>query len=125
MKRGDKYMACAFALMIAISTAVFAARHFSKREGLVAVIIQDGCETRRISLDNAKPEEFTLTFAEGRSRVRVEKGRIAVISADCPDKDCVRHGWLSRNGDSTVCLPNRLSIRIAGPGKTEVDGAAY
>jgi hypothetical protein len=55
--------------------------------------------------------------------LRTEDGRITVIEANCPDRDCVKRGWLKKPGDSAVCLPHRLVIRLTG--ESEVDGVTY
>jgi hypothetical protein len=43
-----------------------------------------------------------------------ESGRVRVTESTCPDKICVRTGWISRPGQSIVCLPNRVVVRIEG-----------
>ena len=53
------------------------------------------------------PEGFDVTF-------EVRDGAAAFVSSDCPDKICVNTGFISRQGQSAVCLPNRLTLRIAG-----------
>lgn len=42
----------------------------------------------------------------------VKDGMIAFISSDCPDHVCVRTGFISKNSQTAVCLPNKLMIRI-------------
>ena len=37
-----------------------------------------------------------------------------MADANCPDRDCVHAGWLSRPGQGSVCLPHRVAIRILG-----------
>ena len=44
--------------------------------------------------------------------MRVEKGKIAVIHANCPDKICVNRGFIENGTFPIVCLPNRLSVYI-------------
>lgn len=46
----------------------------------------------------------------------LETGRVRVIESTCPDKVCVRSGWISRSGQAIVCLPNRIVVRIEGSG---------
>ena len=58
------------------------------------------------------PYEFDITCEAGENRVRVEKGRIAIISASCPDKVCVKRGYISGSAVPVVCLPHRLSITL-------------
>ena len=48
--------------------------------------------------------------------------------ADCPDKDCVNQGWISRPGQMIVCLPNRLVIKIESDKLTQeedVDAVSF
>ena len=81
--------------------------------GSTARITLDGREVRRIDLSAvAESYEFDVESAEGVNRIRVEPGRLSVISADCPDGVCVAHGALSRSGSPIVCLPHRLVIEI-------------
>ena len=37
---------------------------------------------------------------------------VSVTEASCKNQVCVKHGKISRSGESIVCLPNRLVIRI-------------
>lgn len=41
-------------------------------------------------------------------------GGARVISSTCPDQRCVKRGKILRAGESIVCLPNRVSIMLAG-----------
>lgn len=59
-----------------------------------------------------------------RAVVLVENGRIRFEESNCPDKTCVKTGWLDKPGDSAVCLPGRFMIKIEGI-KDEVDGVTY
>lgn len=52
--------------------------------------------------------------AAGGDGVRVE-------SADCPTLDCVHTGVISRSGQSIVCLPARMIIRLEGGTENAVD----
>lgn len=62
--------------------------------------------------------------------ILVENGRIRFEETNCPDKTCVRTGWLEEPGDSAVCLPGRFMIKIERAegiegAKDEVDGVTY
>ena len=52
----------------------------------------------------------------------IEDGKADMISADCPDKLCVNQHAISSNGETIVCLPNKLVISFAG--EQDVDFAA-
>ena len=49
--------------------------------------------------------------------VEIKSGSVSVTEASCRNQVCVRHGAISRPGESIVCLPNRLVVTIEGSGK--------
>lgn len=49
----------------------------------------------------------------------IENGTIRVAESDCPDKICVAHGAISKKGQTIVCAPNRIVIKIVGKGEVE------
>ena len=49
-------------------------------------------------------------------RFEVRDGHAAFAESDCPDQICVRTGFLNRPGQMAVCLPNRVSLTVAGDG---------
>ena len=42
----------------------------------------------------------------------IHGGSVAVTEASCKNQVCVKHSAISRPGESIVCLPNRLVVRI-------------
>ncbi|MDK2800730.1 MAG: hypothetical protein PWP27_772 [Clostridiales bacterium] len=60
----------------------------------------------------------------GYNKVEIEKNRVRVVEADCPDKLDVLAGWISRANQMIVCLPNRMVVKIVGK-NTEIDGVSY
>ena len=50
----------------------------------------------------------------GDSIIEVSKGRARFLSSPCAGQTCVHSGWLQAAGDITACLPNRVSLQIAG-----------
>ena len=91
----------------------------------IANIYADGVCVRSIDLSEVtEPYEFTVETPHGSNTIRVEPGRIAVISADCADETCVRTGWIGENAIPIVCLPHRLVIRIEENAAHTVDAVA-
>ena len=89
-----------------------------------ARITRDGVLLEEIALDQVgQPYTLTLEDGSGSNTVQVEKGRIRVSEADCPDQICVNQGWISGGAVPIVCLPHRLMIEIVGGGGG-LDGAA-
>ena len=44
--------------------------------------------------------------------VVISGGTVSVTEASCKNQVCVKHGAISRSGESIVCRPNRLVVRI-------------
>lgn len=85
-------------------------------------IYQDGALLRRVSL--LEDQTFVIQGAY-QNRVEIQGGRVAIVASDCPGEDCVHSGWCSTPGQSIVCLPNRVELRILGtPQEGEVDGVS-
>lgn len=79
--------------------------------GAWAVVTVDGQELARYSL----AEDRTVTLGDADYNVlRIANGAAAVIEANCGDRTCVHMGDISREGESIVCLPHRLIVRIEG-----------
>lgn len=82
-----------------------------------ARIYQDGACVRTIALDDVnEPFSFTVEWEDGYNVIEVERGRIRVAEADCPDQICVRQGWISNSVVPIACLPHRLVIQLDSDG---------
>jgi hypothetical protein len=44
----------------------------------------------------------------------VKDGTIFVTETDCHDKICLKTGAVSKNGQSIVCLPKKITVKIIG-----------
>lgn len=51
----------------------------------------------------------------------IKNKKIRFESSDCPDKICVKTGFIGKKGQSAVCLPNKVSIKIISDNKTNND----
>lgn len=45
--------------------------------------------------------------------VVIRNGCANITEADCPDKICVNHHSISDTGETIVCLPHKLVVRIS------------
>ena len=90
-----------------------------QEEDPVARITLDGKLIQEIKLNQVGASfSFTVTGASGLTNtILVEKGRIRVEAADCPDQVCVGQGFISDGTVPIVCLPNHLVIEIVGGGE--------
>jgi len=84
----------------------------SRRDGGEAVVTVNGQELTRLPLS----DDARLVVGEGErtNTVVVENGEVYVSEASCPDRVCIRQGRISYDGQTIVCLPNRLVVSVSG-----------
>ena len=54
----------------------------------------------------------TLEILDGSMTVVVEDGKVYVSHSDCPEQLCVHSAPLTAAGGMTVCLPNKVIVKI-------------
>lgn len=117
MKKGDKIAAILIIGLIIVSAiGTFAYKQYSKGSHHIAEIKQNGKVIKTIDLNEVKERtEFKIPYKDkGFNIIEVESGRIRFVEANCPDKICVKTGWISEPGQTAVCLPYKLMINING-----------
>lgn len=60
-------------------------------------------------------------YGGGSNVMIISKGRVRMSEASCPDRHCIHQGSIERSGQSVVCLPNRVILRIDGKEEQEYD----
>ena len=85
----------------------------NKNEAIkVAEIYSDNTLIHRVDLSKVNEAyELPVSFDGHTNVVLIERGKISVKTADCPDKLCVNQGYLSSY--PIVCVPNKLYIKSA------------
>ena len=66
---------------------------------------------------NTSVDIVTGEDGQGLNVLVIEDGRARVEYASCPDGICAAHKPISREGESIVCLPNRVVVSV----KTETN----
>ena len=115
------------ALILAAAALVFLLFVPEKASGpLTAVVRVDGGERRRIVLSDIPEGEILRIPLEKPAGMVIEARRdgVRVARSDCPDQVCVRTGWITKAGQSAVCLPYRVAVRLEGGADDIVDGIA-
>ena len=132
MKKGDKLLFIVVIVVLLVSSiGIYAYKLAFKDKDKIAVIKENGKVIETINLSSLKEtQKFDIKNGEHINTIVAENNRIRMIESDCPDKVCIKTGWISQAGESIVCLPNKIIISIEG-GKTtdknvtDIDGATY
>ncbi len=51
----------------------------------------------------------------------VKDETIGIVEADCPDQVCVHEGFLSKPGETSVCLPHKVMIEVRADDSADPD----
>ena len=108
-KRGDIFLigGCLLAALVCCGLWLLL------RQGGAAVVVeQNGRETARYALDENRT--VRIEGEGGYNLLVIEGGEAWLSEADCPNLLCVKTGKIRYAGQSIVCLPHRLAVRIAG-----------
>jgi len=96
--------------IVLIGSLVFLAVFLLLDKGEYAVVEQNGQVIGRYPLST--DTEVEIISEKGINVLTVKDGEAFVSRADCPDEICVSHFPVSREGETVVCLPHGLVIRI-------------
>lgn len=80
-------------------------------EGNAVTVSVDGKVIATYPLDEDRVEDIR-TGTEGLNRLVIEDGKAWVETASCPDGVCAAHKPIHREGESIVCLPNKVVIAV-------------
>ncbi len=85
--------------------------------GRWALVRLDGRIVYQLALDT--DQEVTVRGPAGETVIRVQGGRVRVVSSPGPQQICVRQGWIHKPGETLICLPNHVTVEI--PGSSGID----
>ena len=94
-------------IALCISMPIYLSTLSEDKEKTVVVSF-DGNEERRINLSD------DFTYHTHGVEITVENGRAYVSNTSCPDRLCMKMKDAKDVGDSIICVPNKVSVRIAG-----------
>ena len=101
------------AVLLLISAIALVYLFFIRSGGDTVKVTVDGKVYGVYSLNEDRREEIkTGENGENRNLLVIKNGKAFMESASCPDGICVSHHKIFRDGESIVCLPNRVVITV-------------
>ena len=105
------------ASVLLLSAAALLTLHLTKKEGAYAEVTVDGETVGKYSL----AQDGVYPLNGGTNTLTVRDGRAYMSYSECPDHVCENTGKVRYVGQTIVCLPNRLTVRIVGKSDGSVD----
>ena len=89
----------------------------------VAVISVGNQEIQRVILtDNMEVDIFNIPEIDcSPDVVEVNNGQIRIKGSTCPQQICVNRGYISKPGETIICLPHKVIIEIESINEVEED----
>ena len=79
-------------------------------EGSYVIIMYQNEEKARFSLAS----DGIYNINNGKNKIEILGGKVRMTYADCPDELCIRQGWIEYDGQSIICLPNKITVMVSG-----------
>ena len=85
---------------------------FRERGDTVTVTV-DGKLYGTYALSQDICEDIATDGREGSNRLIIQNGKAYIETASCPDGICVSHRPIGSDGESIICLPNKVVISVS------------
>jgi hypothetical protein len=114
MKRGDIIL---IAVILIAAIAFIVPKFIGDKDNTTsenktyAKITVDGKAVKTVEL-TGETQEIPIDSEFGHNVLKVHNHGIEMKEADCPDDVCFTFGFVTKPGDTIVCLPNRLLVEI-------------
>ncbi|MGB3160127.1 MAG: NusG domain II-containing protein [Carnobacterium sp.] len=81
---------------------------------VMAIISIDGKEVKQIELSEETEKELFTFYPSGEQYniIEVDGTKIRNKEDNSPDQIAVKTGWISKPGETSICLPHKLIIEI-------------
>jgi hypothetical protein len=98
--------------VVVLAVGWLSANLWQRGAGNSVVVRSKGMVVSELSLQRNR--SVTVAGPLGETIVEVNSQRARIASDPSPKQYCVRQGWLKDAGEIALCLPNQISIEIAG-----------
>ncbi len=110
------------AVVLVVAIAGLLVFYLTQKSGDTVVVTIDGVIYNEYPL-NKDIEVDIPGINGGTNHLVIKDGFADMTDADCPDKICVDSRKISKTGESIICLPNKVVVKIEGNTLSEVDGS--
>lgn len=127
LKPWDLIIIVCLILVSFLPLVVFGMQQREAPATVTAVLKVDGQVIKTFDLDE---QEAAYTYRyeadDGDyNLIEVDGEQIRIKEANCGDQVCVRRGWISKSGETIVCLPHKLVVEINASDGSESGSVIY
>lgn len=118
-RKSDLILVIALVLLAALLWLVL---RLTRSEGAYVRVTVDG----EIYGEYKLSEDTEIRIGDDNSfnLLLINDGEASVTEASCPDKLCVHQGKIHYDGQSVVCLPNKVVVEVVDGEQSEYDAVA-
>jgi hypothetical protein len=103
------------AVVVALAIGIAVAFYGGQSGGaLTAEITHRGERVKTVRLSDLTESQTVTVDGVYHLTILLEGDGVTVTEADCPTQDCVHTGKITRAGQSIVCLPEQVTVRLTG-----------
>lgn len=117
MTRADKLLLAGLLLAALITGAALYGRLFfrpDQAEQVRAVVSVRGKVIRTIELHPGSRSTLALEGGRGPATIEVDGTKVRMMEAHCENGICLKQSWIDQPGQSIVCVPGEIVIRMEG-----------
>ena len=122
MKKKDIYIITAAVLLAAAAWLMISGIQ-KKGSGEEVIVYKDG----EVFYAGPISADTTITVEDEKGNINivvVKDGKAIIEKANCPDQICVHTRPAEKDGQSIICLPNRVSVEVRNTGIKDIDGVS-
>ena len=105
---------------IIVALAWFLFNFISSIDGTLCEVYKDNALIQTIDIS----KDAHIILNDNEMEIVVKNKSVDVVNSVCKDKLCVHQKPISKNGETIVCLPNRIVLEIKG-NSSDLHGVEY
>lgn len=112
LKKGDLLIFLCIGILIIVSTIAF---YRTPGDAKFIRIYVDGEVFGTYTLSQPYDKNIKVRIRKNDyCHLKIQDETVYIVDTSCPNRDCVRVGTIRDAGDTLICLPHKLLIRLEG-----------
>lgn len=107
--------------MLVLAGGIFAFTTYGKKEGDGSVVVT--VEGKEYGIYDLKVDQEVkiINSKKDWNLLEIKNGKARVYDASCKNHICVKSKKIDKDGESIVCLPNKVIVKVVAKKDSELD----